>query len=41
MFCEKILMSLIIMTHYHSQLNELIIFYFHKAFDILWNVILY
>ena len=34
-FCEKILISLIIMKGYHSQLNELIVFYSYEAFDIL------
>ena len=40
-FYKKIFMFLIIMIHYHSQLNKLIVFYYHKASDILLSVIPY
>ena len=40
-FCEKILISLIIMKSYCSQLNKLIVFYFHKASDIFLSTISY
>ena len=39
-FCKKILISLIIMKSYYSQLNKSIAFYFHKASDILLSAIL-
>jgi len=41
MFYENILIFLIIMKSYCSQLNELTVFYFHKASDILLNIISY
>ena len=40
-FCEKILISLIIINCYYSQLNELIVSCFHKSLNIPSNAILY
>jgi len=41
MFWEKILISLIIMKNYYSQLNELTAFFSYKFFDILSSAISY
>ena len=40
-FCEKILIYLIIMLECHSWLSESIVFWFLKVFGISWNVIPY
>jgi len=40
-FCEKILISFIIMLVLHSQLSESIVFYCHEALDTFLSAISY